>query len=94
MEPTRVVNIRHEPYDVLIMRPTKWGNPFIAGKHGSREQVIRMYEAHVRNSPLLMDALPDLRGKRLGCCCRPKACHGDVLLKLIAELEEHGKWTW
>ena len=24
-----------------------------------------------------------LRGKRLGCVCKPKACHGDVLVELI-----------
>lgn len=24
----RVVNIRNEPYDVLIDRSTKWGNPY------------------------------------------------------------------
>jgi Schitoviridae RNA polymerase len=87
-EPTRVVNVRFEEHDVSIMRPTKWGNPFVVGKHGSREQVIRMYETHVRNSPKLMEALSELRGKRLGCCCRPKPCHGDVLLKLISELEK------
>lgn len=29
--------------------------------------------------------LLELRGKVLGCWCKPKACHGDVLVKLIEE---------
>jgi len=29
-----------------------------------------------------MAALPELRGKVLGCWCAPKACHGDVLVSL------------
>jgi len=80
-----VVNLRHEPYDVLIARPSKWGNPFQIGRDGTREQVIRMYEVHVHRRPDLLAALPELVGKRLGCCCKPEACHGDVLLKLLHE---------
>ena len=33
----------------------------------------------------LMKALPELQGKTLGCWCKPKACHGDVLVRLIEE---------
>ena len=29
-------------------------------------------------------ALPELRGKILGCWCAPKVCHGDVLVELAA----------
>ena len=32
--------------------------------------------------PALLAALPELRGKRLGCWCAPQACHGDVLAQL------------
>jgi len=83
---TRVVNLRHEEYDVLIARPSKWGNPLQIGRDGSREQVIKMYEVHIRRRPDLLAALPELIGKRLGCHCKPKACHGDVLVKLLREL--------
>jgi RNA polymerase sigma factor (sigma-70 family) len=83
---TRVVNARHEDYDVLIARPSKWGNPFQIGRDGDRERVIRMYEVHVRRRPDLLAALPELAGKRLGCYCKPEACHGDVLVKLLREL--------
>jgi hypothetical protein len=80
-----VVNIRKSAYDVLIARPSKWGNPFIVGRDGSREQVIRMYDVHVRRRPDLLAALPELVGKRLGCYCKPEACHGDVLIRLLKE---------
>jgi hypothetical protein len=80
-----VVNIRKSAYDVLIARPSKWGNPFTVGRDGSREQVICMYEVHVRHRPDLIAALPELVGKRLGCYCKPEACHGDVLIRLLKE---------
>jgi hypothetical protein len=80
-----VVNIRKSAYDVLIARPSKWGNPFQIGRDGNREQVIRMYEIHVRRRPGLIAALPELVGKRLGCYCKPEACHGDVLIRLLKE---------
>ena len=83
---TRVVNLRHEEYDVLIARPSKWGNPFQIGRDGDRERVIKLYEIHLRRRPDLLAALPELTGQRLGCHCKPEACHGDVLLKLLHEL--------
>jgi hypothetical protein len=83
---SRVVHCRKEPFDVYIGRPSMWGNPFKIGVHGSREEVLKKYEEYVRNEPLLMEALPELRGKVLGCWCHPLPCHGDVLVKLIKEV--------
>jgi hypothetical protein len=81
----KVVHCKREPFDVYIGRPSKWGNPFEIGKDGTREQVIALYEAWIKTQPDLMKALPELEGKILGCWCHPKACHGDVLIKLITE---------
>ena len=89
----RVVNLHHEGYDVLIAPPSKWGNPFEIGRDGTREQVIRMYEVHVRRRPDLMAALPELAGKRLGCHRKPLACHGDVLAKLLEEVTDRRQRT-
>jgi RNA polymerase sigma factor (sigma-70 family) len=86
MTRTTVVNARNSEYDVLIARPSKWGNPFQIGRDGDRERVIGMYEVHIRRRPDLLAALPELVGKRLGCYCKPEACHGDVLVKLLREL--------
>jgi hypothetical protein len=66
---TQVINLRDEQCDLLICRPSKWGNPFQIGRDGNRERVITMYEIHIRRRPDLIAALPELTGKRLGCYC-------------------------
>ena len=84
---TIVVNKIFQKYDVDISRSGKWGNPFIIGKDGTREEVIKKYEEYIINKPELLKNLHELRGKRLGCFCKPRySCHGDVLVKLIKEL--------
>lgn len=82
-----VVHCRREPYDIYIGRRSKWGNPYVVNEDGTREEVIDKYEKYVRDQPNLMAALPELKGKVLGCWCAPKSCHGDVLVKLIAEMK-------
>ena len=74
-----VVHCKKSKYDVYIGRPSKWGNPFEIGKDGDRATVIRKYREWLVTQPDLMAALPELKGKVLGCWCAPKACHGDVL---------------
>ncbi len=37
---TSVVHCKREKHDVYGGRPSKWGNPFVIGKDGSREQVM------------------------------------------------------
>jgi hypothetical protein len=83
---TRVVNIRREPCDVLICRPSKWGNPFPITDKCPRELALAKYEVHIRRNPQLVAALPELAGKRLGCYCHPLPCHGDVLIRLLKEV--------
>lgn len=75
--------MRRSKFDVRIDRATQWGNPFVIGKDGTREQVIAKYEEWIQTRPDLLADLPLLKGKRLGCWCKPEACHGDVLVKLI-----------
>lgn len=79
---TKIVNRHTEPYDVYIGRGTVWGNPFEVGKHGTREEVIEMYRVWFSGQWDLIDRLDELRGKVLGCSCKPKACHGDILVEL------------
>jgi hypothetical protein len=80
-----IVHCTEEKYDVFIGRPSKWGNPFIVGKDGTRSQVIEKYRKWIKHQPKLMASLHELEGKVLGCWCKPKACHGDVLLSLLRE---------
>lgn len=79
---TRVVNIREESKDVYIGRPSKWGNPFKIGKDGTREEVVELYLEYILGNDELMAALPELKGKALGCWCAPLPCHGDILVGL------------
>lgn len=82
---TRTVHWRKEPYDIDIRRPAKWGNPFRIGEDGTRSEVIEKFRQWVISQPELMNDLEELRGKRLGCWCSPKPCHGDVLIDLLKE---------
>lgn len=79
----RVFNKHHGSYSgtVYIGRPSKWGNPFVIGRDGTREEVIKMYEEYLTRSGLISQ-IEELRGKDLLCWCSPLACHGDVLLRL------------
>jgi len=85
----KVVHINHAPYDIYIGRPSKWENPFKIGVDGTRSEVIKLYEEYVRNNKYLMESLPELEGKILGCWCYPKRCHGEVLIKLLDELGKY-----
>ena len=67
---------------VYIGRGSKWGNPFVIGRDGDRMIVIAKYERWLRSQHHLLRALDELRGRDLGCYCAPRACHGDLLLRL------------
>ena len=43
---------------VYVGRPSKWGNPFVIGKHGTRDQVVAKYRAYLLGNAALMAALP------------------------------------
>ncbi len=60
----------------------KWGNPFRIGPDGDRAAVIAKYERWLADQHHLLRALDELRGRDLVCFCAPRACHGDLLLRL------------
>ncbi len=85
---TTVVNLKRAGlrYDVYIGRPGKWGNPFHIGRDGNRDSVCDQHEAWVRAQPELVAAIKrELKGKILGCHCKPLRCHGDTLAKIAEE---------
>ena len=61
---------------------SKWRNPFVVGRDGSRAEVIEKYRQWIIGQPELLAALPELRGKDLVCWCAPEACHGQILVEL------------
>ncbi len=77
-----VVHCRREPFDVYIGRPSYWGNPFVIGKDGTREEVIEKYRMYLLEHTEMRYHIYELRGKVLGCYCAPLACHGDILAEL------------
>jgi hypothetical protein len=60
----------------------KWGNRFVIGRDGARDQVIAKYRAWVLRQPALLAALGQLRGKDLVCWCAPDPCHAEVVIEL------------
>ena len=78
--------------DPRCRKPTLWKNMFVAGRDvTTKEEAIRRYEAMIRlwlrTGTLKPEQLLALDGKVLGCWCKPEACHGDVLVRLIDELK-------
>lgn len=70
---------------VYVGRPTQWGNPYVIGADGTRQDVIHKYEALLTSqggAELAEHAFQQLRGKDLVCWCYPAACHADVLLRI------------
>ena len=92
---TRVVNLYRDDYDVYIGRKGKgkdgyFGNPFDM-RDFTREECISRFKEHflsrVKTDSLFRMKVLDLRGKRLGCFCKPNACHGDVIVEWINKME-------
>lgn len=84
----RVLNKRTDviPKDaVYVGRPTKWGNPYVIGVDGTREEVIEKYRYYLMGKDDLIFEVNGLKGKDLVCWCSPEACHADVLLEIANE---------
>lgn len=68
---------------IFIGRPSKFGNPFIIGKDGTREEVLQKFKIYLQTNKELQDAVKlELSGKTLVCYCKPLACHGDIYAEL------------
>jgi len=66
----------YEPVD----RTSRWGNPFVLPRDGTRDQVIAAYrDDHLPTQPSLTADIATLEGQVLGCWCAPAACHADIL---------------
>ena len=96
---TTVVHCREKKYDIYIGRGegSIWGNPFThkegtlaAFKVATRKEAIEKYREWILTQPHLLEKIPELKGKVLGCWCRSiknsKACHGDVLAEMANKI--------
>jgi hypothetical protein len=86
-----VVNLHTSVYDVYIGRPGKgmdgyFGNPFSVDEYG-REGCLAKYREYFRDRVSadleFQQRVRSLAGKRLGCFCAPKACHGDTIADYV-----------
>lgn len=84
MAVAEVLNKKNSSLGIYIGRPSKWGNPFKMSNEKERTLVIEQFEEYLYSSGLIKD-IGELKGKDLVCWCAPKACHGDVLLRLANE---------
>lgn len=90
---TTIVNIRHEFCDIYIGREGRgesgyFGNPHVIGyckiceAHHNRDQCIEAFKnsflCRISTDPEFVRRVKELKGKRLGCFCKPLNCHGDV----------------
>ncbi len=74
---------------IRIDRNTKWGNPFLLGPDGDRDEVCELYgQQYLPHKRSLLRALDELRGKALGCWCQPERCHGHELLRALEEVTD------
>ena len=70
----KVVHCKKEPYDVYIGRPSKWGNPFVIGRDGTREDCLDKYKAYLALNPIPpgdLEILPEGRHLRCGVPLSP-----------------------
>ena len=94
---TVVVNITKEPFDIYIGRAGRgedgyFGNPFRIGNGTSREDAVQKFQKYfierIEKDSEFKRRVLALTGKRLGCFCKPKSCHGDVIADWLNRMEE------
>ena len=89
---TLVVNIFKDSYDVYIGRAGKgqdgyFGNPVRLKEGESKGSTLKEYKRYFYNrlaiDPEFKKKILELKGKKLGCFCYPKPCHGDIIKEYL-----------
>ena len=84
---TTVVNKHKDRYDTYIGRGSVYGNPFIISKDNTREAVLLNFTKYfydkVDKDPEFKKQVLLLKDCRLGCFCKPEACHGDIIAEYV-----------
>lgn len=67
------------------LKQSKWHNPFSVQIYG-RDECLSRYKDYIlgkiEEDPIFYN-LEELRGKTLGCWCKPERCHGDILREIL-----------
>ncbi len=91
---TRVVNLNDCDFDVYIGRPGKnqdgyFGNPCLCDNRSKSIADFKVYfYKRLSSDPEFKYRIHQLRGKTLGCFCKPQRCHGDIIVKYLNDLPE------
>lgn len=97
MKRTEVVNIRYAACDVYIGRAGRgedgyFGNPFRLLSGMSRGATLDRYRSYfygrLRTDPEFRQRIHALKGKRLGCFCKPYPCHRDIIKEYLNTLDD------
>lgn len=92
---TKIVNIFKDPYDIYIGRPGKgkdgyFGNPIrlrVGQPSGYTLERYKVYfENRIKNDEEFKQKILELKGKVLGCFCKPNKCHGDIIKEYLDKL--------
>jgi hypothetical protein len=98
---TVVVNINKEQFDIYIGRAGRgedgyFGNPFRTGSGISREDAVQKFQKYfterIQKDSEFKRRVLALKGKRLGCFCKPKGCHGDVIADWLTKWKKR-RWN-
>lgn len=97
----RVVHCKKDKFDIYIGRSPnqlKFGNPFIIGPDGDRNDVVNKFRQWLKtgqnfenklateeNRVWILSNLHTLYDMIVACWCKPLACHGDVYGELLNE---------
>jgi hypothetical protein len=94
---TQVVNIKNGNYGVYIGRAGRgqdgyFGNPFRLKPGENRGATLEKYRVYfyerLKNDPEFKLKILALKGKVLGCFCKPAPCHGDIIKEYLDNLPE------
>ncbi len=97
MSTTKVVNIKLHRYDVYIGRAGKGqdgylGNPFRIEPGETRGSSLEKYRGYfykrLKTDPEFKRRIHTLKGKTLGCFCKPHPCHGDIIAEYLDSSDE------
>lgn len=87
-----VVNIRRDKYDVYIGRAGKeqdgyFGNPIKLqpgeAKGSTLDKFREYFYDRIDRDQEFKQRVLSLKGKRLGCFCKPAPCHGDIIADYV-----------
>ena len=96
MSNTRVVNIRKESCDVYIGRAGQgkdgyFGNPFrleaTMTRGGTLDRYRKYFYYRLSTDEKFRRRSGELKGKTLGCFCKPNPCHGDIIKEYLERME-------